>query len=132
MKQILTRKYWEDQDVAALAGRSLRTGVLTASITTITGGILYLAHHAGERPAYHTFTGASPDLRHLGGIWQQVLRADGMGIIQLGVVFLIATPIVRILLSVIGFAVERDYVYVGITLLVLAIILFNMYAGLGG
>lgn len=129
---MLTKKYWEDKDVAMLVGKTLRTGVLVASITTILGGLIYLFLRAGDLPKYHVFKGADPDLRHLPGILQRVTHFDGMGIIQLGVVVLIATPIIRVVLSAIGFLIEKDYMYVFITLLVLAIILFNMLAGLGG
>jgi uncharacterized membrane protein len=129
---MMSKKYWEDKDVAALVGKTLRTGVLVASITTIIGAVIYLYLHSKELPQFHTFTGAAPDLRNFSGILQRVVHLDGMGIIQLGVVVLIATPIIRVVLSAVGFLIEKDYLYVFITLLVLGIILFNMLAGLGG
>jgi len=58
--------------------------------------------------------------------------ATGVDIIQLGVVLLIATPIARILFSVFAFTVEKDYLYIVITLIVLGVILFSMLGGLGG
>jgi len=45
---------------------------------------------------------------------------------------LIATPIARILFSVLAFLLEKDYLYVGITLIVLGVIVFSMLGGLGG
>nr|NKQ94879.1 DUF1634 domain-containing protein [Escherichia coli] len=57
---------------------------------------------------------------------------DGASIIQLAVVLLIATPILRIAFSVLAFAIEKDKLYVIITLIVFSIIIFGMYSGLGG
>ena len=46
--------------------------------------------------------------------------------IELGVVVLIATPVVRVMVSVFLFAAERDRLYVVITAVVLALLLFSM------
>lgn len=129
---MLTKKYWQDKDVALLVGKTLRTGVLCAMSITIVGALIYLFHNASGKPEYHVFKGAAPSLRHLPGILEGVAHFDGMAIIQLGVAILIATPVVRVMLSAIGFLIEKDYMYVFITLLVLGIIIFNMLSGLGG
>ena len=42
---------------------------------------------------------------------------------------LIATPIARVLISVIGFARERDWMYVACSLLVLALLLYGLVHG---
>ena len=47
--------------------------------------------------------------------------------IQLGLLILIATPVARVAFSAFGFAVERDYLYVGITLFVLAVLLYSLF-----
>ena len=129
---MLTKKYWQDKDVALLVGKTLRTGVLCAMSTTIVGGLIYLFHNSKNIPDYHVFKGADPTLRHLPGILDGVIHLNGMAIIQLGVAILIATPVIRVMLSAIGFLIERDYMYVLITLVVLGIIMFNMLSGLGG
>ncbi len=46
--------------------------------------------------------------------------------IQLGLLLLIATPIARVAFSVVGFAIERDRMYVVFTLIVLAILLYSL------
>jgi uncharacterized membrane protein len=51
---------------------------------------------------------------------------DPLALIQLGLFLLIATPVARVILSVAAFAVERDRVYVAITTLVLAILLYSI------
>jgi uncharacterized membrane protein len=53
-------------------------------------------------------------------------------LIQLGLLFLIATPIARVAFSIAGFAVERDWMYVGFTVIVLVILLYSFLgSGIG-
>ena len=44
-------------------------------------------------------------------------------IAQLGLVILVATPVLRVMTSLVGFVLERDWLYVAITAIVLAILL---------
>ena len=83
-------------------------------------------------PHYKTFRGALSGLRSVRQILQGVMHFDSLAIIQFGLVLLIATPIARVVFSVVGFFVEKDYLYVLISLIVLAIIgfsIFNVGAG---
>ncbi|MDQ2773857.1 MAG: DUF1634 domain-containing protein, partial [Acidobacteriota bacterium] len=50
-------------------------------------------------------------------------------IIQFGILLLIATPILRVAFSLVGFAMERDKAYVLITTVVLAILLYSLING---
>ncbi|SFW76984.1 DUF1634 domain-containing protein [Chitinophaga sancti] len=132
MKQLFSKGFWQERDVEMFIGQQLRWGVITASVIAFVGGIIYLANHGGDVPAYHVFNGAPEYVRHLPGIFHGAARFDGMAIIQLGVVVLLATPITRIAFSVVAFAMEKDRLYVVITLLVLSIIIFSIFSGLGG
>jgi uncharacterized membrane protein len=58
-------------------------------------------------------------------VLQSVMHGRGRGLIQLGLLFLIATPIARVCLSVVGFSIERDRLYIVCTLIVLAILLYS-------
>lgn len=49
-----------------------------------------------------------------------------VGIAQLGLVVLVATPVVRVAASCIAFVLEGDRLYAGITLAVLAILLISL------
>lgn len=49
-----------------------------------------------------------------------------LALTQLGLLVLVATPVVRVGFSVIGFALERDRLYVAITLAVLAVLLASL------
>jgi uncharacterized membrane protein len=45
---------------------------------------------------------------------------------------LIATPVLRVAVSVIGFASQRDWIYVFLTLFVLLVLVGSLLSGKGG
>lgn len=90
---------------------------------------MYVASHGNVPVSYHTFTGEPASLRTVGGVIAGVLQGDSISIIQFGVLLLIATPIARVLFSVIGFARERDWMYVACSLLVLALLSYGLVHG---
>ena len=77
---------------------------------------------------YHTFHPAAKHSLDLSAIVQNALALNSLGIIQLGLLVLIATPIVRVILSVVAFALERDLLYVAVTVVVLAVLLYSFLA----
>ncbi len=127
----MMRKILEnDRDIAVLLGKVLRYGVVSASLIALIGGLLYLGESGSLAPDYEMFKGAPEPLRHLPGIFSGVASFDGASIIQLSVVVLISTPIIRVVFSAFGFAMEKDYLYVLITFIVLCVILYGMIGGL--
>jgi len=60
---------------------------------------------------------------------RELFAATAPSIIQLGVLLLIATPVARVFISVIGFARERDWMYVACSLIVLALLCFSLAHG---
>lgn len=129
MKTRETKKL-TDYDMEQLIGQVLRYGVLISGIIAIIGGLWYLYQQGSGIPHYTSFNGEPAGYTTLTGIFEGLGRGSATEIIQLGVVILIATPILRIIFSLISFIVEKDKMYVMITLLVLAIILFSMFGGL--
>jgi uncharacterized membrane protein len=67
----------------------------------------------------------------MSGIVRDALTLRGRGIIQLGLLLLIATPVARVAFSVAAFAFQRDRLYVVVTLVVLAILLYSLTSGQG-
>jgi len=104
----------------------LRVGVISASALVLAGGILYLYQHGNVFPQYQTFQGEPLYLRALGGILSSATSLDSRGIIQLGLLMLVLTPVVRVAFSVAAFAMQRDRLYVGVTLIVLSMLLYNL------
>lgn len=135
MKNIFSKDYWAEKDVELYIGKLLRYGVILSCIITTLGGLVYLYQHQGVLPDYtptpsdQPFTGVADYLREFTTIFPHALAFDGAAIIQVGVIALIATPILRVAFSAIAFLIEKDYMYVVITLIVLSIILLNMVFG---
>ena len=109
-------------------GRMLRVGVFTACAIAIVGGILYIVQNGGTQVDFAEFT-SSMAVESIGDVIRGVLVLDAISVIQLSLLILIATPIMRVVVSVIAFAIEKDYLYVIITLVVLSIIIFNIFNG---
>ncbi len=117
---------WTDQKTEEIIGNLLRAGVLLAAMVVSAGAILYLVRH-GEAPAdYNIFRGEPTDLRHVRGILKNTREGHARGIIQLGVLLLIATPVVRVAFSVFAFALEKDRMYVIFTLIVLSVLMYSL------
>ncbi|HKW22197.1 MAG TPA: DUF1634 domain-containing protein [Ktedonobacterales bacterium] len=63
---------------------------------------------------------------------QQLARGDPLALVALGLLILLLTPILRVAISIIIFALERDWLYTVITLIVLLILLVSLLLGRGG
>jgi uncharacterized membrane protein len=125
------KKLLVDRDIELFIGQVLRIGVITASSIALLGGILYLVQQgAASIPEYSVFKGEGAGYTSFRGIFQGVANGNATEIIQLGVLVLLATPILRIFFSLVAFAIEKDKLYVVITTIVLGIILFSMFGGL--
>lgn len=107
-------------------GNLLRSGVLLSAVVVLAGGCVYLFRHWHEPANYRIFQGEPSDFRTIPGIIRSALNGRGRGLIQLGLLFLIATPVARVALSIVGFAIERDRLYVAFTVIVLAILLYSV------
>ena len=118
----------DDRSFAVWLGRVLRAGVIAAAMVVVAGGTVYLSKHGTSLPHYRVFRGEPADLRSIRGILTEAADGSGRGLIQLGLLILIGTPIVRVLCSVAGFARERDWIYVAITIVVLGLLAYSLFA----
>jgi len=116
-----------DQIMAVL----LRSGVLLAASLVFIGGVVYLSRHDLPATNYRVFQGEPQELRTVGGILREAGEFHGRGLIQLGLLLLIATPVARVLFSVLAFIYERDWTYVAITMIVLSLLCYSLFGGGG-
>jgi uncharacterized membrane protein len=121
----ITEKF-TDQTSEDIIGNLLRAGVFLSAAVVSLGAIIYIIRHGLSVPDYRAFRGEPNDLRHVRGILRQATGLHGRGIIQLGLLLLIATPVARVAFSVIAFAIEKDRMYVFFTLIVLAVLLYSL------
>ncbi|AFZ34386.1 protein of unknown function DUF1634 [Stanieria cyanosphaera PCC 7437] len=103
----------------------LKAGVLLASTVVLLGGILYLIRHGNEPADYRIFRGEPSDLCFPTGIVKAAWRGSSRGIIQFGLLLLIATPIARVAISLSAFLRMRDFNYVAIALSVLISLIYS-------
>jgi len=117
---------WSDEKVETIMGNLLRAGVVLAAAVVLAGGLIYLLLHGAAQPGYHVFRGEPADLRSIRGIVAEAVTLRGRGIIQLGLLLLIATPIARVAFSVYAFARQGDRIYIVVTLIVLTLLLYGL------
>jgi len=115
-----------DQKIEAAIGQLLRAGVLIAAAVVFIGGVLYLNQTRGPRPDYSAFHSVAAELRSPSGVIKHLSTGDSNAIIQLGLLLLIATPIARVAFAVFGFCAEKDWLYVVVSLIVLAILMYSL------
>ena len=125
-----TRSGWSDHRIETVVGNLLRAGVLLAGLVVAVGGVLFLFRYGLEEPAHHAFHGEPDDLRSVTGIVLDALALRRRGIIQLGLLLLIATPIARVAFSLAAFWLQRDVKFVLITLVVLTGLVYSLFSGL--
>ena len=116
----------DDQRVERVIGAILRIGVLLAVLVALLGGALSLMGDGRSATDYATFHGEPVDLRRVSGIAADAFMLHSRAIIQLGILLLIGTPIARVLFSLLAFALQRDLIYVVVTLLVLAVLVYGL------
>jgi uncharacterized membrane protein len=117
----------QDQKVERIIGALLQTGVLLSILVALIGMILYLGRAGRQMADFQIFRGEPFALRSAPAIVAAALAGRREAVIQLGVVILIATPIARVLLSLIAFALQRDRTYVAVTLIVLVVLLAGLF-----
>lgn len=115
-----------EQQLEQLLSKLLKYGVLISSTIVLLGGVLYLIRRGAEPAEYQIFRGTPSVFRSPGGVVTAVLSGSSRGIIQLGLLLLIATPIVRVAISLLAFVRQRDFTYMILTLLVLSGLIYSL------
>jgi uncharacterized membrane protein len=98
----------DGQQIERQMGRLLQFGVLVSAVIMTLGGLLYLAAHGGDTTNLSRFHKAD---------W-----SDSTRLLQLGVLSMIATPVLRVVFGVLAFARARDWLYASVSATVLGLI----------
>lgn len=122
----------KSRQVELLISNLLRFGVLLSLAIIVTGTVVSFVHnpeyvheHSLERVA-----GKSAQFPHtIHDVIEGVQNFRGKAIVMLGLIVLIATPVVRVAVSIVGFVYERDRTYVAITTVVLLLLLLSFVLG---
>lgn len=120
-------KHLDDARVEKWIAVLLRAGVVLSAFVVLGGAVPYLGTHPRARVNYGSFHGEPEELKSIGGILGLVFALEPRGVLQLGLLLLILTPIARVMFSAVAFAFEGDRMYVVFTLLVLAVLLYSLF-----
>ena len=120
-----------DKRMDEIIGRLLQAGVILSALFVLAGGAVYVARHPEPVTDYRVFQGEPEQLRTVSGTVHEAVALHGRGLIQLGLLILIATPIARVAFSVVAFLYQRDWTYVVVTLIVLGLLVYSLFGGGG-
>jgi uncharacterized membrane protein len=116
-----------ERRLAREVGGILRLGVFVSGAVIALGLVPFLVREGARHADYHMFRGESASFRTVTGVLADAAHADPRGIMQLGVLLLIATPVARVALCLVEFTRERDRLYVGVTLVVLLTLSWGLF-----
>jgi uncharacterized membrane protein len=114
-----------------LSAAVILLGIVRLAATQDTGYAPILPHHLPAILAFHQGAGPGYFPTSPSVVGREALAGKPYAIIGLGMLLLIATPVVRVALSVVFFLVQKDWLYVGITVFVLAVLLVSLVVGVG-
>ncbi len=103
-------------------GTCCETGVVASAVVVAVGGVWYLAVHGTATADYRHFHEGARGLSSL------MAQTPPQLVILVGLLVLVATPIARVIFSLAAFWLERDRMFVWITAVVLAILVYSIGA----
>jgi len=113
-----------DEKMELTVARLLNMGLLISTLVIVFGGILLISEQGSTPIDFKTLQGEPLTLASIPTIALAAVSLDARAVIEIGLLLLVATPVARVALSLILFWRKADYLYVGITGAVLAILLF--------
>lgn len=123
-------KKFTDSDLQSIIGNVLRYGVLLALVTSLIGGVVLFITQPDKKIDFSTFSEKDENIFIVfQRLFEGLQHADGESIIFLGIILLFLTPAIRLILSLFSFFLEKDWLYIFITLIVISIIVFSVSFG---
>jgi uncharacterized membrane protein len=111
----------------------LRAGVILSLFVIVFGLTLSFTHHHDyihSRGLVPQLTGSNRTFPHtLHETATALCELRGEAFIIVGLLLLIATPVMRVAVSVVAFLLERDWIFVAITSVVLALLILSFFLG---
>jgi len=128
--KVMQHEKFGEKDFQTIIGNLLRYGVWISLSVAFLGGIVYLMHHGNEIEDYSVFKENDRNIFEvIATVYNGAISGDGAYLIFVGIILLFLTPVFRVLLSLFSFILEKDYLYVVITLIVILIIITSISFG---
>jgi uncharacterized membrane protein len=126
----MSQEKFGEKDFQTIIGNLLRYGVWISLSVAFIGGIIYLMHHGNNIEDYSVFKENDRNIFEvIADVYNGVIQGRGESVIFFGVILLFLTPVFRVLLSLFSFLLEKDYLYVAITTIVIGIIILSISFG---
>jgi uncharacterized membrane protein len=111
----------------------LRTGVFASVAVVLLGMVVSVVRHPGALSdkdfLVRLTSGGSAYPTTLPALARELAEVRGRAVVTLGLLLLIATPLLRVAVSMVAFALERDWIYTALTLLVLTVLAVSFLVG---
>ena len=107
----------------------LRMLTAVAGLLIVTGGGLLLSRHGKAMTSFDAFAGEPAARQLVSDIVEGAFHLNALALVHLGIVLLSATPVLRVLFAGVNYLVERDWLYVGITVIVLSVLASSLIGG---
>lgn len=128
--KVMQNEKFGEKDFQTIIGNLLRYGVWISLSVAFIGGIVYLMHHGSEIEDYSVFKENDRNIFEvIAAVYRGAIQGNGAYLIFVGIILLFLTPVFRVLLSLFSFILEKDYLYVVITLIVILIIITSISFG---
>lgn len=116
------------KDIQQLVGNTLRTGVWLSFAITLSGLLLFLFQNSTQ--IFSTgILPAEPVRFSLKEMARGLIHGDALSIVTLGVLMMLITPVLRVVFALYGYWLERNKLYMFISIVVLSIIAGSLLIG---
>ena len=115
----------------------LRIGVIVSVLVITVGLVLMFAHHSAYVPimgnfSYRNLTSPTTPFPHsFAALSHSIAAGEGQGIIVLGVLILVLTPVIRVAVGVLAFLYEKDVPMALVTFVVLVVLVGSFFLAQG-
>ena len=120
----------QEHRIEASLSKLLTTGTTLAGLVML-AGIAWTVLHApaAPRPRYEHFTPTAEEGKGLAAVVASVLKLEPHAIMLGGVLLLMLTPVARVVFTLLAFVFKRDWLYVGMTAVVLGVLAYGLFGG---
>lgn len=122
--------------VEILISNLLRVGVISSLVVVVAGTAMSFVHHPNYLSSAHELqrltTPGAAFPHTLKETFQGLRQGNGRSVVVLGLLLLVATPVMRVAVTVIAFLIQRDHIFAAITTIVLILLLLSFLLGKGG
>ena len=119
-----------------LISNVLRIGTIASFCVVMLGMIVSFIHnpeylHSPDQ--FKQLTSAGASFPHtFSALWAGLLQFHGQAIVEAGIVMLIATPVLRVAVSIGAFVLQKDRIFIIISSLVLILLIISFLLGGAG